>query len=220
MPSSPRRFAALFPAGPLLALLAAGCLSVTGAQAQTQAQTAGSPDPYGRLVAQAEAEDQSTDFRALRLAWLDSPLHRAAPPSNAEKAMRDAAAAADNVKVREAAEQVIAARYTDLEAHMMRRLACVAMQDGECAEHERFVEFGMLKSILDSGDGKAAGSAWHVTSIDEEYFVMHLAQVKLKQHALVQQNGRTYDFLTVTTAQGVDKPMWFDITDFFGKEAR
>jgi hypothetical protein len=206
MQSSPRPFAAL----------GLACLVLAGA-ARAQAPAAG--DAYARLVAQAEAGDPGADFRALRFAWLDSAERRAAPdPSAARKAMHDAATAADNPKVRDAAERVIAARYTDLEAHMMRRLACLALQDGGCADHERFVEFGMLKSILDSGDGKSAATAWHVASIDEEYFVMSIARATLKQQALVSQDGRTFDHLTVTTADGTDKAMWFDITDFFGKE--
>ncbi|HWE45867.1 MAG TPA: DUF4919 domain-containing protein [Caulobacteraceae bacterium] len=209
MSSSPRRLAVVVPACLVLAGLAPAHVA--------HAQAAGTGDSYAGLVARAEAGDPSTDFRALRFAWLDSAEHRSAPPAGAEKAMRDAAAAADNAKVRDAAEQVISARYVDLEAHMMRRLACVALQESECAEHEHFVEFGLLKSILDSGDGKTAASAWHVASIDEEYFVMHIAQVTLKQQALIQQNGRTYDQLTVTDAKGADKAMWFDITDFFGK---
>ena len=204
MPSSPR----------FIALALAGLCLAAAARAQTPAPA----DPYAGLVAQAEAGDPKTDFRALRFAWLDSAARRsAADPSAAQKTMHDAAVAADNVKVRAAAERVIAAHYTDLEAHMMRRLACVALDDGKCADHERFVEFGMLRSILDSGDGKTPATAWHVASIEEEYFVMQIAQVKLKQQALVTQNGRTYDHLTVTTADGAEKAMWFDITDFFGK---
>jgi hypothetical protein len=180
---------------------------------------AGGADAYPSLVARAEAGDPATDFRALRFAWLDSAARHSAPDTTAARtAMHAAAAASDNPRVRAAAERLIAAHYTDLEAHMMLRLACVALGDDTCAEHQRFVEFGMLKSILDSGDGKTPATAWHVASIEEEYFVMQIAQAKLKQQALVSQNGRTFDHLTVTAADGTEKAMWFDITDFFGKE--
>ena len=200
-----------------LASLALACL-LLGGTARAQAPAVGG-DAYSHLVAQSEAADPGTDFRALRFAWLDSAAHRtASDPSAAQKAMHDAAGRTDNAAVRSAAERVIAAHYTDLEAHMMRRLACVALKDDACATHEHFVEFGMLKSILDSGDGKTPDTAWHVASIEEEYFVMQIAQVSLKQQALVSQNGRAFDHLTVTTADGTDKAMWFDITDFFGKE--
>jgi Domain of unknown function (DUF4919) len=209
MKSSPRPTAA-----PVLAGLGLACLLLAGT-AHAQA-TAATGDAYAHLVAQAEAANPATDFRALRFAWLDSAERRTAPdPAAAQKALHDAASRTDNAAVRDAAQRVIAAHYTDLEAHMMRRLACVALKDDACATHEHFVEFGLLKSILDSGDGKAAATAWHVASIDEEYFVMQIAQVSLKQQALVMQNGRAFDHLTVTTADGTDKAMWFDITDFF-----
>ena len=207
MRSSPRLIAAMSAAGLILA----------GAAAHAAAPAA-QGDAYPKLVAKAEAGDPATDFRALRFAWLDSAArHTAADPTEARTAMHAAAAVPDNAKVRAEAERIIAGRYTDVEAHMMLRLACVGLQDEKCAEHEHFVEFGMLKSILDSGDGKTAATAWHVASIEEEYFVMQLAQATLKQQALVTERGRTYDHLTVQTENGEEKAMWFDITDFFGK---
>jgi hypothetical protein len=176
-------------------------------------------DAFSKLTAQAEAGDPRTDFRALRFAWLDSAARKRSGDIAARSdVMWKAAEAKDHAKVKSAAEAVISIQYSDLDSHMLRREACTALKDEACADHEHFIEFGLIKSILDSGDGKAPATAWHVASVAEEYFVMRIAQVQPKQQDLVEQNGRTYDHLTVATADGQEKSMWFDITDFFKKE--
>jgi hypothetical protein len=38
-----------------------------------------------------------------------------------------------------------------------------------------------------------------------------------KEQALVPMSRKTYDVLTITTADGVEKVIYFDITGFFGK---
>ncbi len=38
-----------------------------------------------------------------------------------------------------------------------------------------------------------------------------------KGQGLAPMNGKTYDVLTITTADGVEKTIYFDISNFFGK---
>ena len=38
-----------------------------------------------------------------------------------------------------------------------------------------------------------------------------------KEQALAPMNGKTYDVLTITTDDGIEKAVYFDITGFFGK---
>ncbi len=80
------------------------------------------------------------------------------------------------------------------------------------------MEFGLLSSITSTGDGKTPETAWHVSSVEEEYFVMRMIGVKPGRQSLVNRNGRIFDALEVVDGKGVSRTLWFDITDFFSKE--
>jgi hypothetical protein len=87
-------------------------------------------DAYSRLVAQAEAGDAKTDFRALRFAWLDSAARkRAADTMDLMRAMFDAVRANAAAAVRAKAEAILSIRYVDLDAHKLRRQACAILKD-------------------------------------------------------------------------------------------
>ena len=176
-------------------------------------------DPYSALVARAEADDATVDFKAMRFAWLDSAARKREPDlSVATKAMWEAARANDAAAARAAAEKIIAAHYTDFEAHKFRRQSCVLLKDTACSDHEHFVEFGLLNSIVKGGDGKTPETAWVVAEISEEYAMMRILQVQLKLQSLINRNGRTYDEMTVVGEDGKEQALWFDISVAITKE--
>jgi hypothetical protein len=59
-----------------------------------------------------------------------------------------------------------------------------------------------------SSKGVAAEYAW----IRENY-----PGSKMKQQSLVRENGKPYDVLTIVTADGMEKTIHFEISNFFGK---
>jgi hypothetical protein len=175
-------------------------------------------DPYARMVARAEAGDASLDFRALRLAWITSAERHAAPATDDfERQIVAGARANKPADVAVAARRIIAANYIDMGAHKYLRQACKLLGDTACAEHEHFVEFGLLQSITSERDGQSKETAWRVVSIPEEYFIMDMAGMRLTTQALVADGPRQYDRMSVTV-DGQPRTVWFDITDFFGHE--
>lgn len=203
--------AALFAAVPMTApAWAAGPAGVTAPD---------DGDTYSRLVAQAEAGDPATDFRALRLAWLDSKARKdGASPLDLRQGLIEAANAGDHAKVRKIATQMVSIDYTSLEGHKFLRQSCKLLGDTACAEHEEFVEFGLLRSIVTDRDGKSPATAWQVISVDEEYFIMGVMGYRPGMQALVNQDGRVFDRMDVTDRDGKQLVLWFDITAFFGRE--
>jgi len=57
------------------------------------------------------------------------------------------------------------------------------------------------------------------TGVHEEYewVAKHYPDYKRRKQSLSSQNGKRYDVLGITTKDGKDLDVYFDISDFFGK---
>jgi hypothetical protein len=49
------------------------------------------------------------------------------------------------------------------------------------------------------------------------YLAAHFPGSKVTRQALLSQKGKSYDRLDFTTVEGIEKTIFFDISDFFGK---
>jgi hypothetical protein len=173
-------------------------------------------DEYARLAARAQAEDQTVDFRALRFAYLQRDEHGLGW-MDLQKQMYAAVEADDAAKARELAEKLISADYINMHGHKILRQACAILKDEACAKRHHFVQFGLLKSIVNTGDGKTCKTGWEVVTIGEEYFIIAMLGAQLQQQALV--NGPpTCDQMTVTADDGTTKVLYFRVDAIF--EAR
>lgn len=210
-------------AGRALALAAALALCAPVLSAPAMAAASVAPrdnDDFSRLVAQAEADDPATDFKALRHAWLTSAAKkRGGDTLTLTQKLAGAVRARKDADVAAIARQIIAIDYTDMRAHKYLRQACVVLKDQACADHEHFVEFGLLKSIVGVGrDGRSVASAWQVISISEEYFIIEMASLRSTQQSLMFDQDKPYDVLSVVGEDGKPLNLYFDITAFFGHE--
>jgi hypothetical protein len=176
-------------------------------------------DDYSRLVARAEADDQSVDFRALRFAWLDSAARlRSGSIDQLSRDMSQTAKDRNAVAVRDAAQKILSIDYTDMAAHKFLRQSCHILGDAVCEAHEHFVEFGLITSITRGKDGKSMATAWEVASLHEEYFIMSMAGLRPGTQYLVNAGHRAYDKFDVTDETGAPHVVFFDITLFLPKE--
>lgn len=171
---------------------------------------------YDELVAKAEAGDD-VDFLELRLAYLKSAAFQSAMQRRDEvhelrRKMFAAMQAGGNPQaVLDVAQQTLAIVWIDLEAQKARRQACHLLKDEECAARGRRIELGLLKSITESGDGKTCKSAWTVISVDEEYFILHMAGMKLERQALTRGDGGACDAMHTVDEAGEEHTFFFDV---------
>jgi hypothetical protein len=173
-------------------------------------------DPYARMVARAEAGDEAIDFLALRKAYLASPaLARGVAAKGRVSELRQSMFAAmksgDSARVLANAKETLSLVYIDLEAQKGRYQACAALKDDECARRGKRVEQGLLRSIVSSGDGRSCATAWNAVTIDEEYFVLRMLDMQLRQQAVVSEGGRVCDKMDVTDETGQPRTHYFDI---------
>jgi hypothetical protein len=180
--------------------------NVTGGQSHIVLPSDG--DEYAKLVAQAASSDASVDFRALRLAYLSSAARKnSEDPRGLRKPLFEAVQSGDDLQIRAAAEKLITASYIDMFGHKFLRQACEHLHDDACAKEEHFVEFGLLKSIVGSGDGKTCPTGWEVVTVDEEYFVLSMLSVAPKSQALI--NGPPACDALETTGQSGETQTYF-----------
>jgi hypothetical protein len=188
-------------------------------------------DPYAVLIAQAEQGDASVDFHALRLAYLKSPMRAKAQFSmvlpglkqtlesqlstaGSTIATRDAA-----VKIGDTALQILAIDYVDLTAQRALRLACKRLGNTACEKRRHFVEFGFLKSIIGTGDGKTCKTAWEAIIPGEEQAVLEMLNVTLVTQARAMDGKHSCDEMHVKSGEGRKLVYYFNVDAILADQA-
>jgi hypothetical protein len=110
-----------------------------------------------------------------------------------------------------AAQQIIAHNMANPEGHVLAMMVLRKMGKDESADKERTIVSAIVASILDSGDGKSAKTAWFTVDPSEEYFVINVVLgLQPKGQALVQQDGHAFDKMTVVDDKGTELTLWFN----------
>lgn len=172
-------------------------------------------DLYAKEVARAEAGDETIDFRALRFAYLESAAYRRARSDNTlrelKKKILTAAKAGAHEQVRSTALQILSIEYINLYGHKFLRQSCSKLNDDACERHHHYIEFGLLRSITSSGNGKSCDTAWEVVNLEEEYFILFALGVKLDQQSLINSVKHHCDEMHVTDKTGSTKTYYFNV---------
>jgi hypothetical protein len=171
-------------------------------------------DEYSKLVARAALGDSAVDFRALRFAYLKSAARKRNGGLGADEDLRGAlfkaAKSGDNQAMRDAAEKLLSASFIDLDGQNLLNIACVRLHDEACAKQSQFMAFGLLKSIVDSGDGKTCKTGWEVVSVAEEYVVLGVLDVSPKTQSLTMGTP-SCDVMATEDKDGKESTFFFRI---------
>jgi hypothetical protein len=175
-------------------------------------------DAYADFVRRAEAGATDIDYRAMRLAWVESAaflrVKREAVDDLRGTMHAATAPGGDPARVRDAALAILRIVYVDLDAQKALRQACHLLGDEACATKYHDIELGLLKSIIATGDGKACATAWEVVSIDEEYFILGMVGFELRAQAGPGKDGFC-DTMTGTDENGEPRTYYFDVRPVF-----
>lgn len=179
----------------------------------TPDKRAGKKGVYAQLLAKLKNGDTSIDFKELRLSSVESDD---ADTGEADRDLRrklfeayDAKNYKDAIKAGEAA---LKSGYLDIETHLVMALANREAADVKKFEFHKAVYLGLLNSILASGDGKSAKTAFVVINVGEEYAVLNALELKRGSQSLQNVDGHKYDVLNVTdTKTNERKDVFFNI---------
>ena len=173
---------------------------------------------YAQLVERVKRGDMGVDFISLRDSfgeWLCDDKAKTDAPNR--DAMVAAFEAKDYPKAVELVEVVLDYEFVQIGLHRAAEDAYRTLNNKAKADFHKEIADKLLNSLLTSGDGKTAKTAYRVLSIREEYFIMNQLGYKTSSQALLTENDRVYDVLSGRDTK-TDKQVsvYFDITSFFG----
>jgi hypothetical protein len=223
-----------FVAGSLVVLIVAlfGCAtastSATPAPARsTAARSPASQDPDALYYQQArdalKTHDPDAagviDFKRFRR----GSLLGGAPIMGADVELKRAIASNDEARILAAAQAMLADNAANLRAHIVA--SNVLHKQGKEQEskfHGVFIK-GILDSIVASGDGKSAATAFTVFNVPEEYCLVQAVGLQVLRQSLHHEGSRVFDVLSVRRGNDASAPsrdLYFDITELFAEEAK
>jgi hypothetical protein len=152
---------------------------------------------YEALLARLKKNDQTVDFKELRLAYTETKDYGPyGGDAEARKNMFAALKANEYDKALERATAILGRNYVDIMGHFGSFVAHRELGHADLATYHRFVFEGLLNSIKNSDDGKTMETAFVVISTDEEYALFNYLGLRPTDQALIKEKGHSYDKMT------------------------
>jgi hypothetical protein len=194
-----------------IAMLACVCVSsALAVDTQEAART-----KYAELAAKVRTGDLGIDWQALRVDAVIGVVGN----TDDFQAVKDGYGALSEGKFDDAlklAQQVEGHNIADADAHYVAWRALVELGRQDDAEKERMLLAALMNSIMKSGDGKSADTAWFAATIREEYLVMQMMlNVQFESQHSQKVGDHFYDVVSVKDQTGKKTVLWFNTdTDF------
>lgn len=175
-------------------------------------------DKYSNYVSMLENGDTIVDYQDFRFSFIDSEQFKIASSKYAEsneltKKMYEQMDKANYDEVSSIAKQLLGIDYTNMLAHKILRQTYQIIGDTVNAQKYKAVQFGLLHSIVDNGDGKTCKTGWPVIQVSEEYFILNMIGAKVNAQSLYNKDG-TCDKMDVTV-DGEINTYYFDVSKIF-----
>jgi hypothetical protein len=143
---------------------------------------------FAELKKRAESMDSTLDFYNLRMSYTRTSLYHP-DDSLLIPLKRRMLSLFDVHKFKEAAlvgDSILRKDYCDLFTHLGMVKIFNRLKETKKAQKHDFIFNGLIKSIINSGDGNSPETAWMVISVQEEYFIVkyygfgYLSQTPMK----------------------------------------
>lgn len=167
---------------------------------------------YQSFVTKVKGGDTSVDFAAFRVAFSQT---KAYSPYGGSDEQKELFAALDQKNYKDAlkkAQKILDECYVDMDAHVVASLANRGLNDAAKADFHKSVYLGLVNSILNSGDGKTAKTAYVVISTHEEYVALRALGLSPASQSLVHQDEHSFDvFQAANQETGAKITVYFNI---------
>jgi len=177
-------------------------------------------DTYSGYVRRLENGDTSINYTDFRNSFLDSKqfAKKGTNYRNLKEQVYAAIKDKDYKKVIKLTKTMLSIDYTSMFAHMYLQKTYKIIGDTNNSNKYKAVEFGLMNSILNSGDGKTCETGWHVTQIEEEYFILNIIGSDFKEQSTASGGKNMCDRMTVNTEDGQSRDYFFEANKVFAKE--
>lgn len=168
---------------------------------------------YAELLARALNDLRQADFTALRLAYARTPHYDPYRSGAPDSELIDLIHAEDWSAAAVRCEGLLAEDYLHAPLHLTLSYIYQQLDDeARAAWHLQFAR-GLIGSLLTSGDGRSAETAFRVITVREEYEMLRALSLESLNQRLIVHEGRYYDVLTVRDANGAEGEIFFEVTD-------
>jgi Domain of unknown function (DUF4919) len=184
------------------------CVLVSPASSLDSAKVAQAK--YEALKAKVQSGGIDIDWRELRL---DAVVADVGGDFDWHQANTEGVAAfntGDYAKALLKAQEIIQHDIANGDGHFLAMVSLKHLDKHEEAAKEKLIVDKIMQSIMTSGDGKSADTAWFTVSTSEEYFVIRLLGLKPKSQSLVKNGAHSFDEMTVVDKDGKETTLWFN----------
>ncbi len=177
-----------------------------------------SKDAYSNYVSDLEKGLIDIDYQDFRFSLLESEqfkviIEQREEFRNLRNEMYVNADSSDYQGVIDVTKKMLSIDYTSMLAHKFLRQTYEAIGDTVNAEKFKSIQFGLLKSIVDEGDGQSCETAWPVIQLSEERFLLDMLGAQQLRQSIYNKGG-VCDKIDVLMA-GEEKTYFFDASKIF-----
>jgi hypothetical protein len=192
----------------LLTVCLLGCILVSPAFGLDSAKVAQAK--YDALKAKVQSGDINIDWRDIRLDAVVADVDGEFDWHTANTEGVTAFNAGDYAKALAKGQEIIRHNLANGDGHYLAMVSLKHLEKQEEAAKEKLVVDKILQSILSSGDGKTADTAYFTVSTSEEYFVIRQLGLKPKSQSPVKNGAHSFDEMTVVDKDGKETTLWFN----------
>lgn len=179
-------------------------------------------DRYSEYVKQLEAGKTDIDYTDFRNSFLESKQF-AKKSTNYDSLKKQVYVAIKNKNYNEVlrlTKAMLSIDYTSMFANKYLQQTYKILGDTINRNKYHDIEFGLLNSIIKSGDGKTCETGWHVTQIEEEYFILNMIGADLQSQSISSSEKNACDKMVVKTEEGETKTYYFEANKIFEMEKK
>lgn len=179
-------------------------------------------DKYSEYVQQLENGKTDIDYTDFRNSFLESKQF-AKKGSNYDSLKRQVYNEIKNRNYKEVVrltKAMLSIDYTSMFAHKYLQQTYKILGDTINRNKYHDIEFGLLSSITKSGDGETCETGWHVTQIEEEYFILKMIGADLQNQSISSGGENSCDKMVVKTEDGDIKTYYFEANKVFEMEKK
>jgi len=178
-------------------------------------------DNYSKTVQILENGKTDIDYKSFRESFIESKQFKIASEKSTEfkelkKEMYRQISESKYDSIITTTKKMLSIDYTSMIAHKILRQTYKIVGDTINGGKYKTIQFGLLKSIVNNGDGKSCKNGWSVIQISEEYFVLNMLGVELETQSI---DGGSCDRMEVVDENGEKKVYYFEISNILkGKQ--
>ncbi|HRH50330.1 MAG TPA: DUF4919 domain-containing protein [Panacibacter sp.] len=179
-------------------------------------------DKYSEYVKQLENGNTDIDYVDFRNSFLESKQF-SKKNTNYDNLKKQVYAEIKNKNYTEVirlTKAMLSIDYTSIFAHKYLQQTYKIQEDTINRNKYHDIEFGLLNSITKSGDGKTCETGWHVTQIEEEYFILNMIGAALQSQSISSGGKNSCDKMVVKTEEGESKTYYFEANKVFEMEKK